>query len=86
MQGLFKYIGTPLALLILAGGMQYGLRVEKSMNVGSYYRELGASPQHLGRVERALFSVLLAASDRLQKHKRQTHAGLPSVTASVLNG
>jgi hypothetical protein len=69
MRGLFKRISTPLAMLMLAGGMEYGLRVEKSLHVDTYYRELGASREHMSPVSRALMSVLLATGDKIQKHK-----------------
>jgi hypothetical protein len=85
MKGLFKRICTLLALLALAGGMEYGVRVEKSVQVANYYRELSASPEHMGPVERALFSVLLAAGDKLQKHKRQAHTSLPCSAVSMLS-
>jgi hypothetical protein len=81
MRSLFKRIGTPLAMLMLAGGMEYGISFEKSSQVVSYYRELGASPEHMSRVQRALFSVLLAAGDKLQQHKRPAHASLSSVSS-----
>lgn len=85
MRGLMRRICVPLAMLMLAGGMEYGLRVEKSLNVGIYYRDLGAGPERMNRAERALFSVLLAAGDKLQKHKRQTRASLPFTPVSILS-
>lgn len=78
MRSLMKRVGTPVAVLMLAAGTAYGLRVEKSLNVGKYYREL--APEHMGRVERVVFSIVLAAGDRLQKHKGQAHASLPFYT------
>ena len=72
-------------MLMLAGGIEYGIRIEKSLNVECYYRELGAGGEHMNPVERAIFSILLAAGDRLEKHKRQAHAGLPSIQLSSLS-
>lgn len=68
-----------MAILAGAGTIQFGARLEKSLGIESYYHELSVSEPELSPVQRALFSVLLAAETTLQKHKRQAHSSLPSM-------
>ena len=72
---------TCAAVLTLASGIECGMRADRSLQVGAYYRELGVEMRGMNPVERSFVSLLLAAGQKRQKHKRQTHASLPPVRA-----
>ncbi len=59
------------AVLLLGATAMESAELERNVNLVCYYRALGTGQAHLSVLQRIMFTVLLATTDHLGKHKRQ---------------
>ncbi len=71
MRRTWKRLKIVSAVLAIGAMAAESAELERKAHLACYYRELGSRQAQLSAFERVMFTVLLATTDHLGKHKRQ---------------